>query len=102
MSPKNLKRQIMPLFRFHRGQLKDSLKTTIIVKSEEELIKVIFYSQVDWNPLLKIEDIKIEIKPYPESNNFDSRIGWYTHMVYQKKPEPFIGVVGFLSEKLDK
>ena len=93
----------MPLFRFHRGSLADSLATTVIVKKEEELMKFIFDSHMAWNTLLKIDDIKIEINPYPTSeDNFDSRIGWYTHIVCQKQPEPYIGVIGFLSEKLDK
>lgn len=90
----------MPLFRFHCTLLSDSLATTVIVKNEEELLKIILDSLMCWDRLLEIEDIKIEIKPYPEWNNFDSRIGWYNHMVYQKKPEPFIGIVGFLSEPL--
>jgi hypothetical protein len=36
----------MPLFRFHRGGLHDSLQTTIIVKSMEELQRAIMSSSL--------------------------------------------------------
>ncbi|MDP4145609.1 MAG: hypothetical protein Q8936_14175 [Bacillota bacterium] len=92
----------MPLFRFHRGSLEDSLKTTIIVKTFNEIVEAIVTSDLikatkqDWGAIFKIT-------PYPDrESNFDPRIGWYTHMVlsniYEKdKMHP----VGFLSEPLE-
>jgi len=92
----------MPLFRFHRGDLHESLQTTIIVKTFNDVVKAIVMS-FDEDMLKKQEwGAKFEIIPYPdEENNFDSRIGWYTHMVlcniYEAdKMQP----IGFLSEAL--
>ncbi len=72
----------MPLFRFHRGSLQDSLNTTVLVKNMEELHQACqpFISQMFWmkDPC----DFTLEISPYPSKfNNFDNRIGWYTHIV---------------------
>jgi hypothetical protein len=92
----------MPLFRFHRGGLEESLATTIIVKKFNDVVKAIVTSELvkatgqDWGAEFKII-------PYPnEEDNFDPRIGWYTQMVmaniYEKdKMHP----VGFLSEPLE-
>ncbi len=90
----------MPLFRFHRGSLDESLKTTIIVRTFNDMVKAIVFSlddvmlkHCDWGAEFKVE-------PYPNDvDNFDSRIGWYTQIVtcnlYEKdKMHP----IGFLSE----
>lgn len=88
----------MPLFRFHRGGLHDSLQTTVIVDSIIELYVVISREAnetCNWSA-------SIEIEPYPmEGKNFDKRIGWFTHLVSaniyeQDKYHP----IGFLSEPL--
>ena|SRR5215475_7862188 len=99
----------MALFRFHRGDLMDSLKTTVIVKNMDELINIIKtkHLQIYGDDMAKygasdIEDFEIKVEPYPaELENFDKRIGWYTQIVtsdiHQKgifQPE------GFLSEPL--
>lgn len=83
----------MALFRKHRGQLIDSLKTTIIVNSLDDLRKLIQEGNVD---------IQIKVEAYPHLEScFDKRIGWYTHIVLSDRfaagefqPE------GFLSEPL--
>jgi len=89
----------MPLFRFHRGGLAESLATTVIVKSFQQLAAIIAADAVPtatWGA-------SIEIFPYPsEGDNFDPRIGWYTHMVtanlFEKdKMHP----IGFLSEPFE-
>ena len=86
----------MPLFRFHRGSLQESLKTTIIVNSFAHLAAIIAADAVPeakWGA-------SIDVFPYPsKEDNFDPRIGWYTQMVtanlYEKdKMHP----IGFLSE----
>ncbi len=90
----------MPLFRFQRGSLEESLKTTIIVKTFNEMVKAIVLSFDD--RMLERQNWGAEFKviPYPiEGENFDLRIGWYTQMVltniYEKdKMQP----IGFLSE----
>lgn len=90
----------MPLFRFHRGELYESLKTTVIVKNLSDMVKIITESfdeetikKMDWEALFTIS-------PYPaERRNFDFRIGWYTQIVlgniYEKDK---VHIVGFLSE----
>ncbi len=87
----------MPLFRFHRGGLEESLKTTIVVKNFNDLYTAIaneFDITASWSA-------SIEIEPYPAENNFDARIGWHTHLVtaniYDK--EKYVPV-GYLSELL--
>lgn len=93
----------MALFRFHRGSLDESLKTTIIVKTLTDVIRAIVMS-FDEN-MIKTQKwgAKFEIIPYPsESNNFDKRIGWYTHMVLTNMfEEDKMHPVGFLSEPLE-
>jgi hypothetical protein len=91
----------MPLFRFHRGNLSESLETTIIIKDILELMEIIKKSYINYIPL-NIDNISLTIEPYPsEKNNFDSRIGWYTQMVASDAYEKgrFIPE-GFLSEPL--
>lgn len=81
----------MPLFRSLRGSLDESLKTTVIVKTHEDLIK-----NINKYPfLIQNESYEIKIDDYC----FDDRIGWYTQIVlaniFEKdKFHP----VGFLSE----
>lgn len=58
----------MPLFRFHRGGLEESLKTTVIVRSISELKNIIHDNWSAWNECDQIKnlhdfDIKIFI-PY--------------------------------------
>jgi hypothetical protein len=93
----------MPLFRLHRGELRESLKTTIIVKTLNDVVKAIVMNDDFCNKNLKQTwGATVCVKPYPnEENNFDTRIGWYTHAVLAniyKKDEMVI--IGFLSEPL--
>lgn len=89
----------MPLFRFHRGGLKESLGTTVIVKTFNDLVKLIVNEQfvIDANPKW---GASIKIEPYPnERECFDSRIGWYTQMVTANVyEEDKMHPIGFLSE----
>jgi len=88
----------MPLFRFHREELIDSLSTTVIIQGSNELYLLLSKDK----PLYCDWDFFIEINPYPDDkNNFDKRIGWFTQIVLtnlydKKKMEP----IGFLSEPL--
>jgi len=92
----------MPLFRFHQGSLQDSLNTTIIVKTFNDMVKAIVFSNsvIEANPPWGAQ---FAVEPYPDKdNNFDKRIGWYTHIVtanlYEKdKMHP----IGFLSEPFE-
>ena len=91
----------MPLFRFHRGGLAESLQTTRIVKSVRDLRLAIEYSLDEWPTTNK--EFNVEIFPYPSMHQcFDARIGWYTHMVtadiYQKGQ---MCPVGFMSEPFE-
>ncbi len=86
----------MPLFRFHRGSLTESLKTTIIVNSFQQLAAIIASHatpNADWGA-------SIDVFPYPsEKDNFDPRIGWYTQMVTANIEEKDkMTPMGFLSE----
>lgn len=93
----------MPLFRFHRGGLYESLQTTIIVKDIQDLMNVIKNSYENFLPK-NIKTFGVIIGPYPDNEmNFDKRIGWYTQMVTSDihergdfKPE------GFLSEPFNE
>lgn len=92
-------KKIMPLFRFHRGGLEESLATTIIVKTFNDVVKAIVNSElvINENPPWGAQ---FEIKPYPsEGFNFDKRIGWYTQVVLTNLfEEHTMHPVGFLSE----
>jgi hypothetical protein len=78
----------MPLFRFHRGSLAESLDTTIIIDNCNELYQLLSKDRAG--------SIHITIDPYPsEKNCFDKRIGWYTQIV-KINNDP----IGFLSEPL--
>lgn len=92
----------MPLFRFHRGGLHDSLQTTVIVKSMNDLLNVISHRHEQFIGEYKT-NFGIIIGPYPsEKHNFDSRIGWYTQMVTSDILERGVFVPeGFLSEPMD-
>ena len=94
----------MPLFRFHKGGLHESLQTTIIVKTFNELVKAIVTSEelsefiynANWGA-------KFHVEPYPsEETCFDKRIGWYTQMVTANiYEEDKMHPIGFLSEPLE-
>jgi hypothetical protein len=92
----------MPLFRFHRGSLEESLKTTVIINSLSELEDKI--TEAMRNCIFIKEDtlVELEIHPYPSiENNFDDRIGWYTHIVIAKYKNITAHPVGFLSEDIE-
>jgi hypothetical protein len=92
----------MALFRFHRGGLADSLKTTIIVKNREELRNAVKQAVTEMYFIESPDDFKLEIFPYPlEDKNFDPRIGWFTQMVTLQVKNINAAPVGFLSEPLD-
>lgn len=92
----------MALFRFHRGGLDESLKTTVVVKTFNDMVKAIVMSFDEDMLKSKTWGAQFKVEPYPDKENcFDKRIGWYTHIVtcnlYEKdKMHP----VGFLSEEL--
>lgn len=91
----------MPLFRFHRGGLAESLQTTIVVKTFNDMVKAIvtsfelsrFIEEAKWGAHFKVE-------PYPSKDEcFDARIGWYTQMVTANiYEEDKMHPIGFLSE----
>ena len=93
----------MPLFRLHRGGLAESLATTIVVKTLNDVVRAVVMSLDD--ELFKKQEwgARFSIEPYPSAGkNFDPRIGWFTQIVlcnlYEKdKMHP----VGFLSEPLE-
>jgi hypothetical protein len=90
----------MPLFRFHRGGLHESLQTTIIVKTFNDVVKAIVMSDwVDHNPTW---GAKFSVEPYPsKDHNFDARIGWFTHLVCTNLwKEDKMVPIGYLSEPL--
>lgn len=92
----------MPLFRFHRGGLHESLRTTVVVKNGIELCKIITNS-FDYKMRHKNKrSVRLKITPYPDDNNFDERIGWYTHMVsVHFLEDDTMEFIGFLSEPLE-
>ncbi len=93
----------MPLFRFHKGGLQESLDTTVIVNNIEELRKAIKDRHKGF--LQEEKDFfGIIIGDYPTKEHcFDRRIGWYTQMVTSDILERGVFVPeGFLSEPLIK
>lgn len=92
----------MPLFRFHRGGLHDSLQTTIIVKNLNDIVKAVVLSFDQDMLASQTWGAKFKIEPYPrEGENFDRRIGWYTQIVTANiYSEDKMHPVGFLSEPL--
>lgn len=99
----------MPTFRFHKGSLKDSMETCIVVKNKHELATAI--STYNYACEIFGEDIKGVISlsmVFPENliikeYCFDKRIGWNTHIVLVKPrcitSDPY--VCGFLSDNLE-
>lgn len=92
----------MPLFRFHRGGLQDSLNTTVIVRNMQELMNVISHRHEQFIGEAK-KHFGIIIGPYPTMEScFDKRIGWYTQMVTSDILEKGVFTPeGFLSEPLE-
>lgn len=90
----------MPLFRFHRGGLQDSLETTIIVKTRDELLARILDSSSFGIRDAAYGNYELKIDPYPfKEICFDSRIGWYTQIVTGNiYEEDKFHPIGFLSE----
>jgi hypothetical protein len=98
----------MPLFRKHRGSLKDSLKTTVIVKNLNQLKDAIYEDWVMWEGALRKNDnepfskniINIKIEPY--YGDLDERCGWYTQIVSADlEIKGKFMAIGFLSEPLE-
>lgn len=98
----------MALFRKHRHLLDESLETTIIVKTIDDLRNAIYEDWVMWEGALRKNDDKpfdkecfaIRIEDYM-LGGMDKRIGWYTQIVsadLQEKGE--FMAIGFLSEPL--
>lgn len=93
----------MPLFRYHRGGLQESLNTTIVVKDKEDLKRAIKKAVTEIYYMENPDEFELDIFPYPsKDNNFDARIGWYTHMVTLEVKNIKAGPVGFLSEGFDE
>jgi len=95
----------MPLFRFHRGSLDESLKTTVIVKNLDHLKKVIYESWQPWiNPeqVKNREDFRVRVYcPVSLEKSFDPRCGWYSHYVTCDIQEKDVYTMqGFLSEPM--
>jgi len=79
----------MALFRRHLGVLAEGLLTTVIVDDIDQLADKLECGRGD-----------LEIKPYPSaSNNFDKRIGWFTHIVIKTENNQKY-VTGYLSEAI--
>lgn len=93
----------MPLFRFHRGSLEESLTTTVIVRNTDDLACVIALEMVDINENGEWA-AHIDIHPYPsDDNHFDPRTGWYTHLVRANVYRPDeMHPVGYLSEPIER
>lgn len=89
----------MPLFRFHRPSLEESLKTTIIVKTFNDVVKAIVFDDSFMAEHHRGGAI-FSVQPYPdEANNFDKRIGWFTQIVtVNLYKEDEMVPIGFLSE----
>ena len=90
----------MPLFRFHRGGLHESLQTTVVVKTFNDMVKEILMSFDEEMLKRQTWGAHFEVKPYPDDGyNFDPRIGWYTQIVScNLYEENKLHPVGFLSE----
>lgn len=90
----------MPLFRFHRGGLHESLQTTIIVKTFNDMVKAIVMSFDEVELKQQQWGARFVVEPYPnDKDNFDPRIGWYTQIVsVNLYEEEKLHPIGFLSE----
>src|ERR1700733_8796961 len=106
----------MPLFRQHRESLADSLATTKIVHTKQDIVDCVKHG---FYYFMKIEHLEISpygfnkgiLATYKEQrcsgcgcclilNTFDDRIGWYTQLVRFKAEDGHYYVLGFLSEPL--
>lgn len=84
----------MAIFRFYRGELSDSLKTSVIVKNKDELKNILEKTLFGSDP---ITDMLIE----KYGDGFDYRIGWYTYIVNIKYLSGIESLpMGYLSENL--
>lgn len=90
----------MPLFRFHRGGLDESLKTTIIVRTFNDMVKAIIDSFDEKMIANARWGARFSVEAYPDKEScFDKRIGWYTQIVCTNLfEEDKMNPVGFLSE----
>ncbi len=80
----------MALFRFHRGGLIESLKTTTIIRDIDDLAD-----------LIGCPSDALEVKPYPdEKNNFDPRIGLFSYIVLKEEGDGKKYPIGFTSENI--
>jgi hypothetical protein len=77
----------MPLFRFHRSTLEESLRTVRTITSREELIEFV---AKELGFTLAEADLKIA------AYGFDARTGWSTYIVTVDG----LGVVGFTDGEL--
>lgn len=100
----------MPLFRLIRRELDESLKTTIIVKNEQELREAILKNWERWldhprAPEANFHGFTIKItRPDLEIEKcFDDRCGWYQHYVIADvlRKDKFC-LEGFLSEPMSE
>ncbi len=75
-------------FRFHKGQLNESLKTLVKVKNIKELCSAInkYYKVLDKKFLISHQDI------YFQYIGYDERIGWDTFYVKDKRDGHVIGM----------
>jgi hypothetical protein len=95
----------MPLFRNKRGTLEESLTTTVIIKTMDELKKHIWIDYEIWRGAIRkdgtpLEDFDIKIEPY--YGECDYRCGWYTQIVsINAEDKNRFDTIGFLSEPLD-
>lgn len=90
----------MALFRYHRGMLEDSLKTTVVVKNTKELGELLLNHHKEIYGQTKEPMIRFRIEAYPNKEHcFDKRIGWYTHIVTRELEGG--GVYGYLSEDIE-
>lgn len=97
----------MPIFRFHRGSLEDSMKTCFIVKDKKELYEKICRFNKLTNKERSTEDLICISENIPSEESlsvknyiYDERIGWHTQIVIVKNRcvtiDPYM--IGFLSE----
>ena len=87
----------MPLFRFQRRTLSESLATTIIVNNVDELLEKL--AQYWEERGITTRDLMYQWQcAVDKEQAFDLRCGWYTHrVVFQvRNSDPM--VCGFLSE----
>lgn len=96
----------MPTFRFHRGNLEESMKTCVVVKDIKELASFLSsYNKITQAPSTDEDKLNIGSWYEPEDLKiipyiFDKRIGWNTHMVIRHPNcvTKDASVIGFLSD----